>query len=112
MSGTVNQTLIRALEPLGLPVVPDVDTEGRDRVIVFHYDLRPIQWADDRPQWLLALIQVHLHLPLGENGLALQAALARALAGAGTTWPEVVDLTDEQGQHKVFECECVVGEGM
>ena len=37
-----NQRLIAALEPLGLPVVPDVDTKHRPRVLVFNYDLLPV----------------------------------------------------------------------
>lgn len=106
---TLNQRLIAALEPLGLPVVPDVDTGHRARVLVFNYDLLPVQPADNRPTWYRALLQVHLYLPLGENGQGLVGRTAAALAGAGMTWPEIIDATDEETQHKVFECEALIG---
>lgn len=105
----LNQRLRTALEQLGMPVLPDVDTGNRERCMVFHYDLRPAQFAGNEPCWYKALVQVHLFLPLGEDGVALQGQVIRALAGAGFTWPEVVDATDEEGQHKVFECELLLG---
>ena len=106
---TLYQRLSTALKPLGIPVQPDVDTKNRERCIVFHYDLRPVQFAGNRPCWYKALVQVHLFLPLGEDGVVLQGRVIRALAQAGFTWPEVVDATDEEGQHKVFECELLLG---
>lgn len=106
---TLNQRLIGALEPLGLPVVPDVDTQHRPRCLVFNYDLLPTQAADNRPIWYRALVQIHLYLPLKENSLAIRSKVAQALTGAGMTWPEVVDATDEETQHKVFECETLIG---
>ena len=36
---TLNQRIIQALKPLGLPVVPDVDTLHRPRCLVFNYNL-------------------------------------------------------------------------
>ena len=65
---TLNQRIIQVLSPLGLPVVPDVDTLHRPRCLVFNYDLLPAQPADNRPTWYKALIQVHLYLPLGNEG--------------------------------------------
>lgn len=106
---TVNQRLRTALEPLGMPVLPNVDTMHLERCIVFHSDLRPVQFAGNRPCWYIALVQVHLFLPLREDGVALQGQVVRALAQAGFSWPEVVDATDEEGQHKVFECELLLG---
>ena len=105
---SLNQRLIGALAPLGLPVVPDVDTGHRDRVLVFNYDLLPFQPVDNLPLWYRALIQIHLYLPLGENGVGLAGQVAAALAGAGMTWPEIIDATDEEAQHRVFECETIV----
>lgn len=106
---TLNQRLRDALEPLGLPVIPDVDTQHRSRCLVFNYDLLPAQYADNGPLWYRALIQVHLYLPLEENGLGLLREVAGVLAGAGMTHPDIIDATDEKTQHKVFECEALVG---
>ena len=97
-------------------MVPDVDTLHRERCFVFQYDEGPTVFCDDSP-WLRTYhIQVHLFLPLGENGLALVERAERALLAAGLTRNfvindnpdvivDVVDATDEGGQHKVLECE-------
>lgn len=105
---SVNQKIIAAVGALGLPVVPGVDGAHRDRVITFNYELIPAQWADDRPRYWRALIQVHLMLPPSENGLALKGALAKALADHGFIWPEIADATDQEGQHYVFETEQIM----
>lgn len=102
---TLNQRIIQALTPLGLPVVPDVDTLRRERCFVFYYDEAPTLFCDNVP-WLFTFqIQVHLFLPLGENGLELVERAAQALTASGLSCPDVVDATDENGQHKVLECE-------
>lgn len=106
---TLNQRIIDALSPLGLPVVPDTDTGSRTRCLVFHYDLLPHQFADNAPMWYRALMQVHLFLPLGENGMQLCRRVGEALVRAGFTWPEVLDGADDQTQHKIFECEALIG---
>jgi len=106
---TLNQRIIQVLSPLGLPVVPDVDTLHRPRCLVFNYDLLPAQPADNRPTWYKALIQVHLYLPLGNDGRELRRQVMEALVDAGMTWPEIIDATDDETQHKVFECETLVG---
>lgn len=102
---TLNQRIIGALEPLGLPVVPDVDTLHRERCFVFQYDEGPTAFCDDQPWIRTYQIQVHLFLPLGENGLALVEGADRALRSAGLGPVDVVDAADEGGQHKVLECE-------
>lgn len=102
---TLNERLRRALEPLGLPVVPGVDARRRERVITFQYNLVPCQFTDNRPGFYLALVQVHLLLPLPENALALRREIVSALAVEGFTWPEVTDAGDGSGQHWVFECQ-------
>ena len=106
---TLNQRIIQALKPLGLPVVPDVDTLHRPRCLVFNYDLIPAQPADNRPTWYKALIQVHLYLPLENDGREIRRQVLEALVDAGMTWPGIIDATDEETQHKVFECETLVG---
>ena len=88
---TLNQRIIQALSPLG------------------NYDLLPTQHADNRPTWYKALIQVHLYLPLGNDGRELRRQVLEALVDAGMTWPEIIDATDDETQHKVFECETLVG---
>lgn len=104
----LNQRLIKALSPLGLPAAPDVDVKHRNRTFTFNYDLLPDQFADGRPLYWRALVQVHLFLPLEEDSVALRGMIPGILAGAGFTWPEVVDATDGQSQHYVFETETIM----
>lgn len=104
----LNQRLIKALSPLGLPAAPDVDVKHRNRTFTFNYELLPTQFADGRPLYWRALVQVHLFLPLEEDSVALRGMVPGILAGAGFTWPEVVDATDGQSQHYVFETETIM----
>ena len=104
---TINQRIKAALEPLGLPVVPDSDLEHRERCFTFNYDLQPTQWADGRPLLCRALVQVHLFLPLAENPLTLRRQAAKALAAAGFSHPEAVDASDNNSQHIVLETEII-----
>ena len=52
---------------------------------------------------------MHLYLPLGNDGRELRRQVMEALVDAGMTWPEIIDATDDETQHKVFECETLVG---
>jgi len=104
---TVNQRIIGALQALELPVVPQVDTRHRDRCVTFNYDLIPLQFADNRPNWYKALIQIHLLYPVGENSIPARRGILSALAAAGFTWPEVIDDSDETTQHFIFETEAL-----
>lgn len=102
---TVNERIKGALEGLGLPVKPDVYKGGAKSYFVFNYDLAPFEFADNGPIRYKALIQVHLILPLGVNSVPYRYKTIQALVGAGFTWPEVVDATDGETQHFVFETE-------
>lgn len=102
---TVNERIRGALLPLGLPVVPAPDTRQRERCFTFNYNLVPFGFADNGPIRYKALIQVHLILPLGANSVPYRYKTIQALVGAGFTWPEVVDATDGETQHFVFETE-------
>lgn len=104
---TINDKIKRALAPLGLPVKAGVYQGNEVRYMTFNYDLLPCQFVGNRPIYYRALVQVHLFLPLGENGVVLRRQTAEALSGAGFTWPESIDASDEEGQHIVFECEII-----
>ena len=102
---TINQRIIQALTPLGLPVAPDTDTESRERCFVFSADQTPTFYCDDAPLLYSFKVQVYLILPAEENGVVLLDRAVRAMAEAGFSRPEVVDAADENGQRKVLECE-------
>ena len=112
---TLNQRIREALEPIGLPVVPDVDTQQRERCLVFNYSTLPTRHADDAPAFELYLVQVHYVCPSGWNSLEERRAVKRALFAAGFSWPEETPASDstqkngENKQHYVFECEWLEG---
>jgi hypothetical protein len=104
---TLNETIIAALTPLGLPVVPDVYTGTQSDYITFNFDALPRQFVGNVPVFYLCLIQVHLFASLEQDTENLRATIPRLLTGAGCTWPEIINATDKAGQHYVFECQTV-----
>ena len=111
----LNQRIREALEPIGLPVVPDVDTQQRDRCLIFNYSTVGDFFSDDVPQFERCLIQIHYICPHGWNSLEERRAVKRALFAAGFSWPEETPASDstrkdsENKQHYVFECEWLEG---
>lgn len=105
---TLNATLLSALRPVLPTVAPDVYTGSEETYITFNYDLVPFGFSDDALRWWKALIQIHLVLPIGVNSVKLRGDLAAALMGAGFTPPEIVDATDKDRQHYVFETETII----
>lgn len=111
---SVNERIIGALEPLGLPVVPDLYTGDEDRWITFHHGSRGALFGDDGPGAEIRTVQVHLYVPCGINTLTLRRGIKRRLLAAGFTWPAETDAgTDTwagiERQHIVFECEIEEG---
>lgn len=104
---TLNQRIIGALQGLRLQVVPQVDTKHRDKCITFNYEEIPFQFTDNRPNWYKALIQVHLIYPVGENSIPARRGVLSALTKAGFPWPEIVDASDEDTQHFIYETEAI-----
>lgn len=105
---TLNQRLTEALSGLGVPVVPNVYTGAESQYITFNYDEVPIQFAGNRPIYAKALIQVHLFCTLTYNSLAQRRKVVEAITDAGFTWPEVIDATDQETQHFIFETETIL----
>ena len=111
---TLNGKIIQALSGFGYPVVPDLYTGTAERYYTFNFDLIPAQFADGRPLFHRALIQVHYFCPLGDNSIKQRADTVKALIAAGFTYPAEINATEnekqngvEPCQHFVFECEAV-----
>lgn len=104
---SLDERVTAALKPLGLEVAHGT-YDGEDAAYFsFNYDAVPI-FADDRPLFYRALIQVHLFCPLDRNSVRLRARTVTALLNAGVTYPELVDASDDETQHYVFETEAAV----
>lgn len=98
-----------ALDAFGDPVEKSVlDAASRERparYYTFSCNSLGDDFGDDVPGCERCLVSVHLFAPLNENCIRRVRKTKRALFAAGFTWPEVVDATDQDGQHYVFECE-------
>lgn len=112
---TLNKRIIEALESLGLPVLPWMDTQQYERCLIFNYSVLPTGHADDAPAFELYLVQVHYICPSGYNSLSERKAVKRALFRAGFSWPEETPANDSaqknsgNKQHYVFECQWLEG---
>lgn len=104
----MNERLKEALSPLGAPMEPGTYTGGSSTYLTWNYDLIPTQFGDDRPLFWRALVQVHVVLPLKKPAGALVKGAMAALIREGFTPPEMVNAGDEERQHFVLECECIV----
>ena len=103
----IDERIRNALLPFGDPVEKAVYQSDAKRYYSFNYNTIGAAYADDAPEHVRYLIQVHLFMPLREEDLTQKEATITALYNAGFTWPDVFDLTDETGRHIVFECEDV-----
>lgn len=97
-----------------LPVVPvcaaNVDPGSAEEYCTFNYDEIPDGFGDNAPTHIRYLCQLHYFIPNGRRPTATKKALCRALLKAGFTYPSVVNASDGDGQHYVFEFEDVDGE--
>lgn len=109
---TVNEKLIAALEPVGLPVFPNMKQGDPEKYFVFNYTEMPTDFGDDEPEHIKNMIQVHLFLPVDFDGVQLRKETKRCLVRGGFTYPKVYDATDKESQHWVFECEDSEGAGI
>lgn len=100
-----------ALDVFGDPVEKSMlDAAARwapARYYTFSVSSYGAAFGDDAPGCERCPVMVHLFAPLHENCVRRVKETKRALFAAGFTWPRVVDATDQDGQHYVFECETV-----
>ena len=106
---SVHSDIKAALAGLGYPVATNVYTGSAQTYFVITLNTLPADFADDEPQHLRNLIMLHLYAPHELNTVTLRKDVARALMGAGFTYPSITDASDEQIQHIVFECEGTEG---
>ena len=103
---SINSLLQGALAPIA-PTEADAYEGKLGTYIAFDYQSIPDDWGDDEPGCERFLISVHLFAPTGTDTIKLRRTIKRALDAAGTTWPSMVNASDKEGQHLVFECEFV-----
>lgn len=104
---TVNEKIIQCLEPLELPVVPDIYEGEKEEYITFNYaDNRGTAFGDDAPLQIMNYMQIHLFLPLSMNYLKKQKQIRELLFMAGFSFPEITVIAnkEEGNRHIIFEC--------
>lgn len=110
---SVEARIVDALRPFGDPVEKSLlyaaSNKRPRRYYTFTVQSFGDAYGDDEPGCERWLVQVHLFAPLAENCIRRAAQTKKALFEAGFTWPSMVDATDQDGQHYVFECETAAG---
>ena len=62
-------------------------------------------FADSMPQAIRYVVDVHWFLPHGKDPERGKDTIRHLLKAAGSTWPSIINATDDEGQHYVFSCE-------
>jgi len=111
---TVNEIIITALEDFGDPVrfgeyiAPDKKPKP-DRYYTFNYSKRGVDYGDDIPGHEMYFIQVHFFCSRTFDSSRRISQTQKKLFATGFSWPAVINASDEDGQHIVFECEYADG---
>jgi len=110
---TLNERLIAALVPMGLPVSPDIYSGDAQEYITFNFDLIPFRFADNVPQMYRALVQVHYYCPMALDSVQRRENMKVNLVRAGFGWPEEINATTDRRiidgiQHYTLESECMM----
>lgn len=106
---TIDEVLAATLAPLVPGIAPNEYTGQELEYAVWNYNILPSVFADSKPEAARYLLQVHWFLPHSVNPAAKRTQICQALRAAGFTYPGVVNASDKDGQHYVFECEYVDG---
>ncbi|MCI5526492.1 MAG: hypothetical protein PUI40_07555 [Oscillospiraceae bacterium] len=104
---SVNKKIKAALQPLALPCAANEYTGEESSYFVFSVSPMPVDFADDMPQHIKNLIQLHLYCPHTKNTVALRRQIKRQIAESGFTYPVETDASEKEIQHVVFEFEDV-----
>lgn len=107
---SIDATIRNAITPIVPVCVPQIYTGTETEYCVFNYSELPTDFGDNMPHAMRYLVQLHWYLPLKANPNAKKKQIKQALANADFTYPSVVNASDADGQHFVFECQHVDGD--
>lgn len=106
----IDDIIKKVVTPIVPICVPHRYTGDEATYAVYRYTEIPINYGDDLPHAVRYLVQLHLYLPLNVAPHAIKRRLRRAIAAVEDfTAPQIVDASDDQGQHYSFEFEAVDG---
>lgn len=106
---SINEIITAALVPLGDVVEYEVYTGQDIQYYTFNSSAYGDDFGDDEPGHERYLVQVHFFCPLTYKVTPRIAQTKQVLFAAGFTWPSVVDASDVDARHIVFECEYMMG---
>lgn len=102
---SINSAIKLAITQAVNVCVPDLYTGAEKTYCTFNYTEYPAGFSNNAPKSVKYDVQVHLFLPVEENPLKLRDKIKNALFMAGFTFPTILNMTDNEYQHHVFECE-------
>ena len=102
---SINEAILDAVRPIVPEIASGSYPGNADIYCTFNYTEHPSQFADDEPEAALFDVQVHLFLPANLNSLVLRRDIRDRLIFGGFTHPTIYNMSDNEGQHFVFECE-------
>lgn len=100
----LDERVREAVTPIVPICLPMDDDSEEPEYIAFSYSERGGAFGDDTADVLLYELSLHWYLPKGVNPNRKKRLLRDALEGIGFTTPEILNASDEDGQHFVFEC--------
>lgn len=62
-------------------------------------------YAESEPQTIRQLVQLHLYIPHETNPRTIKKSITKALIGAGFAFSGIINASDKDGQHYVWEFE-------
>lgn len=108
---TLEEKIRSAVTPLVPVCVENRYTGDEEEYCTYNFNEIPAGFGDNRAHAVRYLCQVHWFLPAERRPRPKKKQLRRALAAVrGFATPEIVNATDEVGQHYVYEFQAVDGE--
>lgn len=101
----INEAILDAVTPVVPEVAANQYRGDETTYATFNYQENPYHFADDAPEAMRYDVQVHLFLPHSQDPRTLNRGIRRGLVAMGFTHPTIVNMSDGEGQHYVFECE-------
>lgn len=102
---SIDKRIIDAVKTIVPDIKPNQYKGSSETYCVYNYSEIPSIHADSEPHAIRYIIQLHYYLPHRTNPNTTKRSISNALLGAGFTFPSIVNASDNEGQHYVFEFE-------
>ena len=106
---TYDERLCRAVEELGLPIEPGLDTSLEAEYAVYSYSRSGTLWGDDAPCLEQRNWNVWYGAPASCDRLEMRMKIMQMIFSIFGVWPREEDYTDENGQRWLYEFGAVGG---